>query len=59
MPDQRNPHTAFGKRTTSQATYTLPGTISRPQRLATDRDGEHLMLAEEFEAEMAPRRVEG
>ncbi|MEW2260779.1 hypothetical protein [Streptomyces sp. NPDC047869] len=40
---------------TPQATYTVPGTISRPQRLATDRGGEHIMLAEEFEAEMAPR----
>ncbi|MEU1710314.1 hypothetical protein ABZ478_34015 [Streptomyces sp. NPDC005706] len=44
---------------TPQATYTVPGTISRPQRLATDRDSQRLMLAEEFEAEMAPRSIEG
>ncbi|MEU1465274.1 hypothetical protein ABZ467_32320 [Streptomyces sp. NPDC005727] len=44
---------------TPQATNTVPGTISRPQRLATDRDSQRLMLAEKFETEMAPRRVEG
>ncbi|MFH0245919.1 hypothetical protein ACGRHY_26690 [Streptomyces sp. HK10] len=43
---------------TSEATFTVSGTISRPQLLATSRDGTHLMRAEEFEAEIRPHPVE-
>ncbi|MFI0813648.1 hypothetical protein [Streptomyces echinatus] len=38
----------------SEATFTVSGTISRPQLLATTRDGTHQMRAEEFEAELRP-----
>ncbi|MFJ9580629.1 hypothetical protein ACIRQF_30100 [Streptomyces sp. NPDC101191] len=43
---------------TPEATFTVRGTISRPQLLATSRDSEHLMRAEEFEAELRPSPVE-
>ncbi|MFJ5635007.1 hypothetical protein ACIQF5_20510 [Streptomyces goshikiensis] len=43
---------------TPEAIFTVPGTISRPQLLPTDRDSEHLMRAVEFEAEIRPCRVE-
>ncbi|MEV4868533.1 hypothetical protein [Streptomyces syringium] len=43
---------------TPEATFTVPGTISRPQLLATSRDSERLMRAEEFEAELRPSRNE-
>ncbi|MER5372538.1 hypothetical protein [Streptomyces sp. NPDC002553] len=43
---------------TPEATFTVPGTISRPQLLATSRDSEYLMRAEEFEAELRPSPVE-
>ncbi|MFD7958462.1 hypothetical protein ACFV4X_33920 [Streptomyces ardesiacus] len=43
----------------SEATFTVSGTISRPQILATDRDSTHLMRAEEFEAELRPYQVQG
>ncbi|MFI5867148.1 hypothetical protein [Streptomyces sp. NPDC051546] len=39
---------------TPEATFTVSGTISRPQLLATSRDSEHLMRVEEFEAELRP-----
>lgn len=39
---------------TPEATFTVSGTISRPQLLATSRDGTHQMRAEEFEAELRP-----
>ncbi|MER7195777.1 hypothetical protein [Streptomyces flaveolus] len=39
---------------TPEATLTVPGTISRPQLLATSRDSAYLMRAEEFEAELRP-----
>ncbi|MFE1783851.1 hypothetical protein ACFW9F_14995 [Streptomyces sp. NPDC059506] len=39
---------------TPEATFTVSGTISRPQLLATTRDGTHQMRAEEFEAELRP-----
>lgn len=38
----------------SEATFTVSGAISRPQLLATSRDGTHQMRAEEFEAELRP-----
>ncbi|MEU9761886.1 hypothetical protein AB0D98_19495 [Streptomyces sp. NPDC047987] len=41
-----------------EVTFTVPGTISRPQLLATDRDSTHLMRAEEFEAELRPYQVQ-
>ncbi|WP_331731975.1 hypothetical protein OG613_49095 (plasmid) [Streptomyces sp. NBC_00015] len=43
---------------TPEATFTVPGTISRPQLLATGRDSEYFMRAEEFEAEIRPCPVE-
>jgi hypothetical protein len=39
---------------TPEASFTVSGTISRPQLLATSRDGTHQMRAEEFEAELRP-----
>ncbi|MEU3862824.1 hypothetical protein AB0F03_36960 [Streptomyces sp. NPDC028722] len=38
----------------SEATFTVSGTISRPQLLDTTREGTHQMRAEEFEAELCP-----
>ncbi|MGC5264112.1 hypothetical protein ACPXCO_24140 [Streptomyces cyaneofuscatus] len=43
---------------TTGATFTVPGTISRPRLLAASRDSEHSMRAEEFEAEVRPYPVE-
>ncbi|MFE7328044.1 hypothetical protein ACFU8W_24235 [Streptomyces sp. NPDC057565] len=43
---------------TPEATFTVPGTISHPQLLATDRDSTHHMRAEEFEAELRPYPVD-
>ncbi|MFJ8696845.1 hypothetical protein [Streptomyces roseolilacinus] len=39
---------------TPGATFTVSGTISRPQLLAINQDGTHQMRAEEFEAELRP-----
>ncbi|MFD7462829.1 MULTISPECIES: hypothetical protein [unclassified Streptomyces] len=43
---------------TPEATLTVPGTISRPQLIATDRDSARLMRAEQFEAELRLYPVE-
>lgn len=42
----------------TEAVFTVPGTISRPQLLTISRDSEHRMRAEEFEAELHPCPVE-
>ncbi|MFC9956015.1 hypothetical protein ACFVIB_01425 [Streptomyces nigra] len=39
---------------TPEATFTVSGTISRPQLLPTTWDGTHHMRAEEFDAELRP-----
>ncbi|MFE8941166.1 hypothetical protein ACFYNX_27290 [Streptomyces sp. NPDC007872] len=43
---------------TPEVTFTVSGTISRPQLIATDRDGTRFMRAEEFEAELRPSPAE-